>query len=37
MFPKICAHFGIPKNGNIKPDSNMEGKKKKYDNCVACN
>ncbi len=32
-----CAHSGIPANGNMKPDSNIDGKKKKNVICITCN
>ena len=35
--PIHCAHSGMPRNGNMKPDSSIEGRKKKNVICIACN
>lgn len=37
ILPMTCAHSGIPSNRNIKPDNNIDGKKKKNVICIACN
>ena len=34
--PMVCAHAGMPRNGNIKPDSRIDGRKKKNVSCIAC-
>ena len=31
ISPSVCAHCGMPRNGNMKPDSKVEGRKKKND------
>ncbi len=35
-LPTTCAHSGIPRNGNMKPDSRIDGRKKKNVICIAC-
>ena len=35
--PIICAHAGMPRNGNMNPESNIDGSRKKNDICIACN
>ena len=34
--PIHCAHCGMPRNGNMKPESRIEGRKKKNAICIAC-
>jgi hypothetical protein len=34
--PSHCAHAGMPRNGNMKPDSSIDGRKKKKVICIAC-
>jgi hypothetical protein len=36
-WPIHCAGSGIDSNGNMKPLSSIEGRKKKNDSCVAWN
>ena len=33
--PMVCAHAGMPRNGNMKPDSSSDGRKKKKVICIA--
>ena len=35
--PNVCVHAGMPRNGNMKPDSKREGRKKKKPICMAYN
>ena len=35
-LPIACAHSGMPRNGNMKPDSSIDGRKKKNVICIAC-
>ena len=35
--PIACAQPGMPRNGNMKPDSSIDGRKKKNVICIACN
>lgn len=37
VSPIHCAQTGIPRKGNMKPESRMEGRKKKNVICMACN
>ena len=34
--PMTCAHSGMPRKGNMNPESKSEGRKKKNDICMAC-
>ena len=34
--PMNCAQPGMPRNGNMKPDSSSDGRKKKKVICIAC-
>ena len=34
--PITCAQPGMPRNGNMKPESRIEGRKKKNVICIAC-
>ena len=34
--PIACAQPGMPRNGNMKPESRIEGRKKKNVICIAC-
>jgi hypothetical protein len=34
--PSACAQPGMPRNGNMNPDSSIDGKKKKNVICTAC-
>jgi hypothetical protein len=36
-LPTSCAHSGMPRNGNMKPESSIDGRKKKKVICIACN
>ena len=35
ISPKYCAQAGMPRNGNMNPESRMLGRKKKNDICIA--
>ncbi len=34
--PIHCAQSGMPRNGNMKPDNSIDGRKKKKVICMAC-
>jgi hypothetical protein len=34
--PITCAQPGMPRNGNMKPESRIEGRKKNIVICIAC-
>ena len=34
--PSHCAQTGMPRNGNMKPDSRIDGSRKKKLICMAC-
>ena len=34
--PMACAQAGMPRNGNMKPVSSIDGRKKKNVSCMAC-
>ena len=34
--PITCAQPGMPRNGNMKPESRIDGRKKKNVICIAC-
>ena len=36
QVPTHCAHSGMPRKGNMKPESRMDGRKKKNAICTAC-
>ena len=34
--PSHCAHTGMPRNGNMKPDSRIDGSSMNTEACIAC-